>query len=284
MSTVYILLPVHNRRDITETFIQCLLDQTYENYHLILIDDGSTDGTSEMVLEKLPNTTVIKGNGGLWWAGSLQKGIDWLNANVADDNAIVLIVNDDVTFNSNFLYSAVKVVTLRKNQLILAKVSYDDGKTIQESGVTANFEKLIFDIAKTPEKINCLSTRGLFLRLKDIKKIGGFYPRVLPHYLSDYEYTIRAHKMGFCCVTIDSVYLCPNNDTTGFHEFNSTNFFEFIKQYFSKKSSANPFYWSVFVILIKPNFFVLPALAKIWIGASKQCVKQFFLSIKTRLV
>lgn len=61
-------------------------------------------------------------------------------------------------------------------------------------GVYADLKKLTFRQAKTKDEINCLSTRGLFLRVKDFKKIGGFYPKLLPHYLSDYEFTIRAYK------------------------------------------------------------------------------------------
>ena len=60
-SKIYILLPVHNRRDQTKTFIDCLTAQTYQNYHLILIDDGSTDGTAEMVQSKIPLAIIIKG-------------------------------------------------------------------------------------------------------------------------------------------------------------------------------------------------------------------------------
>ena len=47
--SLYILLPVHNRCDITREFIDCLKAQTFQDYHLVLIDDGSTDGTEQMV-------------------------------------------------------------------------------------------------------------------------------------------------------------------------------------------------------------------------------------------
>ena len=73
---IYILLPVHNRREITRDFIDCLVAQTWQNYHLVLIDDGSTDGTDQMVREQVENLTVIRGKGEWWWAGCLQQGFD----------------------------------------------------------------------------------------------------------------------------------------------------------------------------------------------------------------
>ena len=75
---IYILLPVHNRRELTRDFIDCLKAQTYQNFHLVLIDDGSTDGTDQMVRERIENLTVIRGNGDWWWAGSLQQGFNYL--------------------------------------------------------------------------------------------------------------------------------------------------------------------------------------------------------------
>ena len=58
---VFLLLPVHNRKEVTGEFIQCLLRQTYQSYRLVLIDDGSTDGTAEMVSQAIPGVVVIQG-------------------------------------------------------------------------------------------------------------------------------------------------------------------------------------------------------------------------------
>ena len=40
---IHIIVPVHNRSNITNKFADCLLRQTYQNYNFILVDDGSTD-------------------------------------------------------------------------------------------------------------------------------------------------------------------------------------------------------------------------------------------------
>src|SRR3954466_494295 len=91
---VHVLLPVHNRRAITEEFVNCLQAQCWPKWHLILVDDGSTDGTTELVRARVPSATILEGDGNLWWAGSLQLGYQWLMRHAADDD-IVLIINDD---------------------------------------------------------------------------------------------------------------------------------------------------------------------------------------------
>ncbi len=274
MTKEYILLPVHNRRQITRYFVECLCRQSFTNYHLILIDDGSTDGTSDMVLSQLPAATVLRGDGHLWWAGSLQMGLDWLKINCKDDTAIVLMINDDVTFEEQFLAAAVAELDGQKKVMLLAKNSCDQGRTIAETGVHANFAKLDFRIANPHEKINCMSTRGLFIRYEDIKLIGDFHPKVLPHYWSDYEYTMRGIRNGLSCITSQKVYLCADQQTTGHRQFEEMGRWEFFQKYFSKRSVLNPLYASIFLVLACPMQWIFQCLFRVWFNALKLCVKQ----------
>lgn len=46
---VSIIAPMYNVERYIEQFVQCILDQTYTNWELILVDDGSTDRTLDMV-------------------------------------------------------------------------------------------------------------------------------------------------------------------------------------------------------------------------------------------
>lgn len=48
---VSVILPVYNQADLLEESIKSVLDQTYQNFELIIIDDGSTDNI-ESVLKK----------------------------------------------------------------------------------------------------------------------------------------------------------------------------------------------------------------------------------------
>ena len=213
--------------------------------------------------------------------GVCKKGIDWLRDRQVDDSAIILFVNDDVTFGPDYLASAGSLMNNRSGLLLLSKFSCDGGNVISESGVVADFRRLTFKTASAEKDVNCLSTRGLFVRFEDLKSIGGFYPLLLPHYLSDYEYTIRAVRKGMRCETSDLVFLCPNPETTGYHyNFKEQNFFRFLKKYFSIKSAGNPVYWSVFVILSAPAPWVVPNLARVWFRSIKRINKRLFYSLR----
>ena len=96
---IHIIVPVHNRSKITNKFADCLLQQTFQNYNFILVDDGSIDDTVKSIKKKIKNLTLLKGDGNLWWAGGIQLGIDWLKKNIKNKSEIVLITNDDIIFD-----------------------------------------------------------------------------------------------------------------------------------------------------------------------------------------
>lgn len=266
MTTIYILLPVHNRKEITRGFVDCLQAQTYSDYHLVVIDDGSTDGTADMVLEHIPATTVLRGKGNWWWAGSLQRGLDWLKENVRDENALILFINDDVHFSSAYLECAIRIMSDKTGVFMLSRYQSSDTGVISESGVAADLKKLTFKEANAGEEINCLSTRGLFVHWADVKANGDFHPRMLPHYLSDYEYTMRAYRKGFKCETSSEITIKENNKTTGFHTINEASFKDFLGKYFSIKSPSNPIYFSSFILLTCSPLWSAVNLARLWLG------------------
>jgi len=264
METIYILLPVHNRKEVTIKFVACLNAQTYKNYHLILIDDGSKDGTEEMVRNNIAALTVLKGNGNWWWTGCLQQGYKWIREHSVPLSDVVLIINDDTEFDVAFLESAIRLLSRNNKTLILSQCLDRETGAVTETGVAADWRRLTFDIATAPHKINCLSTRGLFMRVSDLFEIGGFHARLLPHYASDYEFTMRARRRGMELITDPSLRLWFDKKTTGYRHFGTDPFCVFIKKLFSIKSVANPFVWTAFIALACPWKFKIINWLRVW--------------------
>ena len=260
---IYILLPVHNRREITGDFIDCLVAQTWQQYHLVLIDDGSTDGTEQMVRERVENLTVIRGNGDWWWAGCLHQGFNFLKKRGLSHDDYVLIINDDVVFDKDFLAKGIAILEKEKQALLLAQFQDEDDSPPQETGLYIDLKKLTFSPPSPSSDINCLSTRGLFLRWADFKNIGGFHPTLLPHFFSDYEFTIRAHKKGYRCLTSSEVTLSTESLTKGKLQIDYSSYFRLWRSLFSKKAIYNPIYQISFVFLVCPVKWIPRNLLKV---------------------
>ena len=284
---IFILLPVYNRRDITETIIDVIESQTWDNFHLILIDDGSTDGTAEMVSRHIEpaKLTTITGHGNWWWAGSLEKGIKWLLENPPKPRDIILILNDDVVFDKYFLSKAVEFMAPSKHTLLLAQFYEESNNKTFETGIHADFNDFKFYNAKNSEEINCLSTRGLFLHWIDLKNIGNFHAKLLPHYWSDYEFTIRANRLGMKLTTKPEISLSPNNKSTGIHSLDPTNFdslYKFTLALFSKRSVPNPYYRCMFILLASPKHMIPKNIAKTWLRTMSLLKKMLIRTIKLK--
>jgi glycosyltransferase involved in cell wall biosynthesis len=48
MPTVSIAIPLYNVRDVIRNTIQSVLAQTWKDYEIVVINDGSTDGSGDL--------------------------------------------------------------------------------------------------------------------------------------------------------------------------------------------------------------------------------------------
>lgn len=255
---IYIVTAAHNRRETTKKFAKCISEQTYHKKKLILVDDGSTDGTAEEVHRILSDAVILKGNGNLWWGGALDLAVKWLLRN-AQDTDFVMFSNDDVEYGSEYVETGVSILE-RKEKVLLSGLGYgkESGELID---APIQWDYKIAEGKKqksAPWEGNCTSTRSLFFRIADLKTVGGFHPILLPHYASDYEWTIRACRKGFSVIADDRLSYLLDERTTGNRERNKLSW----KKIWSKKSNMNPFYRLSFILLSTPFYYWPSAVVK----------------------
>lgn len=277
---LYIVLPVHNRRRTTQRFVSCLQQQTFEDFHLLLIDDGSTDGTSDLVRALIPSATVIRGIGRWWWGGSLHQGYRWLKSSNVPASSMVLTINDDAVFDANYLQTAVSILGQRQHTLLISNAYGEQSRKLFDGGIHADWRRLKFSLAAHPAEVNCASTRGLFLYAADFMDIGGFHPFLLPHYASDYEFTTRAYKKGYTLLADERLKLFANEAATGIATFEQeTSYRDFLRHLFSKKYMLHPVYYANFIVLAcpwpwKPFHWLI-----IWLSTFWKLIKNFFILV-----
>lgn len=116
---VDIIIPVYNVSLYLQKCLDSVLRQTYNNIHIIIVDDGSTDGSSSICDEysQYDNVTIVhQKNGGLSAARNtgLEKSNgdfvmfidsdDWIEPNTVETLLNVLIKNDGDIACSRFFF------------------------------------------------------------------------------------------------------------------------------------------------------------------------------------
>lgn len=51
MAFFSIIIPLYNKETFIENTIQSILDQTFQDFEIIIVNDGSTDGSEEKILQ-----------------------------------------------------------------------------------------------------------------------------------------------------------------------------------------------------------------------------------------
>lgn len=104
--TVSIIVPVYNVRQYLCQCVRSLIEQTYEKIEIILVDDGSTDGSGEICddfAEQDNRIKVIhKSNGGL--SSSRETGIN------AASGDYIMIVDGDDWIELNTIESCINII------------------------------------------------------------------------------------------------------------------------------------------------------------------------------
>ncbi|GAB2955560.1 hypothetical protein GCM10027048_21720 [Hymenobacter coalescens] len=200
---LYIVIPVFNRLRYTRACLDALRRQTVQQFRTVVVDDGSTDGTAEVLVRDYPEVTVLPGTGQLFWTAGVNLGLRHALNQGADR---LMTMNNDVEaapdFVARMLYWAA-----RQPEALLGALELDisTGQPVyggeQFSWLTHRSRDVLPQLAPEQQRglhaVSYLPGRGLLIPAAVVAAIGLFDEKRLPHYLADYDYTTVARRHGF---------------------------------------------------------------------------------------
>ncbi len=236
-----VIMACHNRRSHTLACLRALEQQTLDGevtLSVFLLDDGSTDGTSQAVGEEFPDVRILPGDGSLYWnrgmfqsfSAAIEQGFDYY-----------LWLNDDSILYPNALQTLIRSHRLLSQQgdgasIIGSAMQDPDTGAFSYGGVRRHRSKLgrvrLERIAPTDELTPCHATNGNCVLIPDavVRKVGNLDP-VFLHRWGDHDYCFRALKAG-CTVWLAPGYLgqCKENPIAGTWEDRSLPALERIRK------------------------------------------------------
>jgi len=195
IARTWIVIPVYNRRVITLACLQCLRDDGLLGHmSVIVVDDGSTDGTTEAIRRDFPEVIIVPGDGNLWWTGAIALG---MREAMRRDAEFICWLNDDTLPAAGALELLLDEV--RRNGGIAGGVGILPGEDQPAyGGFRRGFRVLLTSLRPGNETVGCDALNGnlVCISREVVEQIG--YPDAadLPHGYGDFDYTLRASRCG----------------------------------------------------------------------------------------
>lgn len=204
-----ILIPVFNGLDFTKKSLTRLHEVIPESestdIQVIVIDDGSTDGTGEWIRDNYPKTHLLTGDGNLWWSGGINLGMKYAIETLTCD--YLLWWNNDILPAEDYFFELEKIILTHHPMIAGSKIFYAHEPDLVWSmgGIfdTHNGMKYMRamnqkDNPKLDQMVNAdwLPGMGTILHKSVVQRIGWLDEKNFPQYHGDSDYTYRARLAG----------------------------------------------------------------------------------------
>lgn len=189
-----IVISWNRKKDIVE-LLESLGGISYKNFEVIIVDNGSSDGTVDLLREKYPAVQIIETHENLGFAkannigarAALQKGADY-----------ILFLNDDTIVDPAFLDELIK---FSESDMAIGAVGpkiyyYDDPKRIWSAADQANAREI--DEGQADKIVETRSVIGCaFLVKRVVVEKAGLMDEDLFLYCEEDEYCHRIRQAGY---------------------------------------------------------------------------------------
>ncbi|MBX3282190.1 MAG: glycosyltransferase family 2 protein [Acidobacteria bacterium] len=226
---VAIVIPVYNRREITLQGLRSLarVDRSGLDVRIFIVDDGSTDGTSDAIRAEFPDVVLIQGDGTLHYAAGTNRGIE---AALKWDAEFIATINDDAVFHDQFLQRLIRTADSNPRSVVGGLLLlWDEPHKVFQVGQTWHTlaggwvipsDLTAFNVPQNAFEVECLVGNCLMLPAASIRECGSMDEKRFPHGWGDAQWMARFTKAGWKLLVEPKAYVwCePNTYPKPLHE------------------------------------------------------------------
>ena len=178
---ISVIIPTYNRSKLLNRSIRSVLNQTYQPNEIIVVDNGSTDDTREMVSKNFRNICYIyhdkKGVSSARNAGIRISKSNWISFLDSDDEWM----KDKLFLQKEYILKNPDADFLHTNE-----IWFKNGKHLNQKKIHKKYGGYIF---KNCLKLCCISPSSTIIKKKLFDKIGYFDESF--EVCEDYEFWLR---------------------------------------------------------------------------------------------
>ncbi|MGB3507793.1 MAG: glycosyltransferase family 2 protein [Microcoleaceae cyanobacterium] len=213
LKTIAVLMTCYNRKQKTLASLKAIFDQKIPvdiQLQVYLVDDGSTDGTSEAITQTYPQVKIIPGDGGLFWNGGTRLAFAKALQN---DHDYYLWLNDDATLYPEAIEKLLSTFnqisqTAEVNPVIIGSTCDPETGNLTYGGMvrSAWWHPLKFKLVQPteqPQRCHTMNGNCVLIPRLVAKVVGNLDPNFV-HSTGDIDYGLRVTKEG------SSVWLAPD--------------------------------------------------------------------------
>lgn len=179
--------------------LNAVFAQDYLDFEVIVVDNGSTDGSADFVAAQYPQVRLIRNERNLGFAAGNNVG---LRAATGD---VLVLLNQDTEVRPGWLAALVEAVQDLTVGIAGCKLLYPDG-TIQHAGgylhgdrgATEHYGRHELDVGQydIPRDVEFVTGAALALTRETWKCIGPLDEEFAPAYFEDTDWCFRAQAAG----------------------------------------------------------------------------------------
>ena len=249
---IYVIIPVHNRKQFTRECLNALEKQTFKKFKVVVVDDGSSDGTSEMITQEFSDVKLIQGDGSLFWTAATNLGVKYALEKKATH---IMTLNDDTIPVTDYMNNMSYWANKEPEALLGAfALDYETKKPVY-AGYRYAWRKarqLLHILDKTDQKgihwVSFYPGRGLVIPSKVFKSIGFYDADNFPQTIADIDFTMRASNNGYkIYCNFDAKLLIHVEESSGLKFRQHFSLENYYKHLFDVKGGGNLTYFTKLV-------------------------------------
>lgn len=196
MPKVAILILNWNGKDRTLNAINSVNELTYANKCVLVVDNGSSDGSEAAVKQQFPELSLLQTGKNLGFGGGCNRGIEYLIKYHQPD--YILLVNNDLLMSADSL-SQMVTEAISQNLAIVGAAIYEqtdqNPQLMAMGGGNINyFLGISKHVAESPSYI---TGACMLLKTSMLKHVGLFDEDIFFMYWEDADLCKRALKLGY---------------------------------------------------------------------------------------